>query len=82
MLAAVPGTRTSPTALVVCADCGDRFDLGRRTELEHRRRGLPDLCRSCRHPDSGPGQAAIQAARGWWLARYSLEEIQSWPPLP
>jgi hypothetical protein len=34
------------------------------------------------HPNSGPGLAAIAAARRWWLDRHSLEEIQSWPPLP
>jgi hypothetical protein len=78
----VERTRSTPTVQVVCADCGDEFGLSRRTVLDHRRRGMPDLCHSCRHPDSGAGLAAIAAARKWWLQTYSLEEIQSWPPLP
>jgi hypothetical protein len=73
---------TTTTTVVECVECSDSFELTTRTVAEHRRRGLPDLCHSCRYPDSGPGLAAIEAARRWWLSRYSLEEIQSWPPLP
>ena len=67
--------------IVSCADCGDPFELSRRTVLEHRRRGLPDLCHPCKHPDTGPGLAAVEAAKGWWLARYPLAELRSWPQL-
>ena len=56
--------------------------MTRRTVLEHRRRGLPSLCHWCRRPDTGAGQAAIEAAKAWWLKRYPLAELQSWPPLP
>jgi hypothetical protein len=66
---------------VVCRDCGDRFELTERTVLEHRRRGIPHLCHDCKHPDTGAGLAAVEAAKQWWLARYPLAELRSWPPV-
>jgi DNA-directed RNA polymerase subunit RPC12/RpoP len=66
---------------VICSDCGVEFELHRRNEFEHRRRGLPHRCRRCRHPQSSPSPAAVARARAWWLERYSLAELRSWPPL-
>jgi hypothetical protein len=77
----VASTRSTPTVQVVCRDCGDSCELTRGTVAEQRRRGLPDLCRSCRHPGSGPGLSAIEASKAWWLARYPLAELRRWPPL-
>ena len=30
---------------------------------------------------AGPKRAAIEQAKVWWLERYTLGELRSWPPL-
>jgi hypothetical protein len=72
--------RSAPVVTVRCAGCGISFDLSVRNELEHRRHGLPHRCRCCRMGAS-PSAAMVARMRGWWLQRYSLGELRSWPPL-
>ena len=78
---AVPSTRATPTALVVCADCGTSFELSKRNVLEHERRGMPDRCGRCRHPDAGPSPAQVERMKSWWVTTYGLDNVRSWPPL-
>ena len=81
MLAAVPRTRATPTEIVVCADCGTMFTLSRRNVLEHDRKGSRHRCSRCRHPHAGPTAAQVETMKGWWVTRYSVEELRSWEPL-
>ncbi len=55
--------------------------MSRRTEREHERAGLPDRCAACRYPGAGAAPVQVETMKGWWLARYPLAELQSWPPL-
>jgi len=73
--------RTTPSRTVTCAGCGDWFELSARVEYEHRRSGVPHLCRRCRGIHSGPKASMVEAAKAWWLSRYTLDELRTWPPL-
>jgi len=73
--------RMTPTVSVVCGSCGDRFELSRRNEYEHRRLGRPRLCSRYRHSGAGPSKAQVAAAREWWLDSFTLAELGSWPHL-
>jgi hypothetical protein len=42
---------------------------------------MAHVCRACRYPGEGPSEEAIAEAKMWWLSRYSLSELASWPPL-
>ena len=66
--------------LVKCA-CGARFELSARVAREHRRHGLPNVCWVCRHPPRPPDPKRLEAMRQWWLDRFTLDELRSWPPL-
>src|SRR5713226_3273357 len=72
--------RSAPVVTVRCAGCGVSFDLSARNEFEHRRHGMPHRCPYCRRGAS-PSAAMVVKMRGWWLERYSLGELRSWPPL-
>jgi hypothetical protein len=72
--------RSTPKSTVVCADCGVDYDLSRRNVLEHERQGIPHRCTRCRHPRR-TDTAQVEAARQWWLDRFTLAELQSWPHL-
>jgi hypothetical protein len=71
--------RAEPSVLVQCGECADYFELSRRNVREHERRGVPHKCARCRGVNPGPSPAAIEQAREWWLRRYTLAELQSWP---
>ena len=72
---------SAPTVVVTCAECGVDFYLSARREYEHRKRGMPALCGACRHPPKPPDPRTLRAMRRWWLDRFTLDELQSWPPL-
>lgn len=73
-------TSVPQRVFVICNHCGDGFDLNVRQVYEHRRQALPHLCRTCR--GSGrPTRAEIAQAKRWWLQRFELAELRSWPPL-
>jgi DNA-directed RNA polymerase subunit RPC12/RpoP len=80
MLPGVASTRSTPKTTVVCADCGVDYLLGRCTALEHERQGVPNRCTHCRHPRRTDA-AQVEAAKAWWLERFTLAEIRSWPRL-
>jgi hypothetical protein len=66
---------------VTCSTCGSPFELSPRNIREHRRRGVPHVCHECRHPPNPEEvQRRVMAMKQWWLKRYSLAELQSWPP--
>jgi hypothetical protein len=69
------------TRTVECAVCAGDFELSARNAREHRRLGTPDVCPTCRHPPKPPDPKRLEAMRAWWLSRFSLEELQSWPPI-
>jgi hypothetical protein len=70
-----------PPVPVVCAECGDEYELSARNARVHRRRCTPHVCGFCRHPPKPPDARMLAAMRRWWLDRYTLAELQSWPPL-
>jgi hypothetical protein len=65
----------------ICSSCGSRFDLSARNAREHRRQGTPVICRVCRFPATPADPRRLAALRQWWLDRYELAELRSWPPL-
>ncbi len=67
--------------LVVCATCGASFELSRRNVRAHDRNGKQHVCSACRNPPKPPDEAQMARLRRWWLDRYSLEELRSWPPI-
>ena len=73
--------RRSENVDVNCELCAVSFRLSIRRASEHRRRGTSPRCRTCRHPNEGPSREAVEAAKAWWLERYSLSELANWPPL-
>jgi len=73
--------KTSPRVTVTCSGCGFGFELSRRNELEHERRGQAHLCRDCRIPAKPRSPELLAAMRRWWLANYTLEELRSWPTI-
>ena len=73
--------RATPTVTVICADCGTEYELSRRNELEHRKRGVPHRCHDCRFPAKPPDARLMDAMRAWWLANYTVEEFRSWPAI-
>jgi hypothetical protein len=80
MLRTLAATAT-PTITVTCADCGQPFELSARNEYGHRRRGTLPRCHACRFPPKPPSARVLAEMRRWWIARYGLEELRSWPPL-
>jgi hypothetical protein len=72
----------SPRVRVICSDCGALFEISRSSELEHARRNLRHVCRDCRYPPRRLTAREMVALKSWWLSRYSLAELRSWPPLP
>ena len=73
--------RSSPSVEVGCAVCHRTFELSVRNELRHRRRGVPHLCQWCRLPGTRPSRKADEKLKAWWLERFSLDELRSWPPI-
>jgi hypothetical protein len=73
--------RAEPSVDVDCEQCGATFRLAKRNLRRHREQNIPHRCLACRHPASvnGPSAAAVAKARKWWLARFSLDELRSWP---
>jgi hypothetical protein len=69
------------SVVVPCAACGLEYELSARNARMHRRLGTPHVCRMCRHPLKPPDAKRLEAMRRWWLDRYSLAELQNWPPL-
>jgi len=61
--------------------CGAEYILSARREYEHRKQGTQHVCGPCRCPPKPPDPTMVAAMRGWWLARYSLAELRSWPPI-
>jgi hypothetical protein len=66
---------------VACSVCGVDYELSARNAREHRRLGIPHVCDGCRHPPKPPDLGRLDAMRQWWLDRYELAELKSWPPL-
>jgi hypothetical protein len=76
---AVENVATASSAVAVtCQECGAPFMLSVRNEQRHRREGRPHRCRECRFV-TRVTPAAIEAAKAWWLERYSVDELRSWP---
>jgi hypothetical protein len=68
--------------LVECARCGSVFELSGSNVRKARRLGRPLVCGGCRHPARPEEDARrLEAMKRWWLARYSLDELRSWPAL-
>jgi hypothetical protein len=61
--------------LVVCGECGARFQLSARNARERRRRRQSPICAECRNPSKPVDEATMERMRRWWLARYSIEEL-------
>ena len=72
-------TRLTPSETVSCSECGVEFELAQRNLRRHRRLGTPHRCRACRLPGTSPSAAQIEEAKVWWLSRYTLDELRSWP---
>ena len=73
---------TVEVAVVVsCHACGVDYELSARNARVHRRLGTPHVCELCRHPPKPPDARMLATMRRWWLDRYTLAELQSWPPL-
>jgi predicted RNA-binding Zn-ribbon protein involved in translation (DUF1610 family) len=70
-----------PFVTVPCATCGEDFPLSARKVREHRRSGAPHVCRDCRFPAKPIDARRQEALRQWWLDRFTMEELRSWPPL-
>jgi ribosomal protein L33 len=70
--------RVELPVMLKCAGCGISFELSARNVRRHRRLGLQHFCRTCPTRFS---MADVERAKRWWLKNYSLEELQSWPPL-
>ena len=62
MLAGVRATTTR----VSCAGCGTVYDLSKRNEHLHRRRGTQPRCVFCRR-SSVLAAAPTSAEVGWWI---------------
>ncbi len=58
---------------MVCADCGDSYELSARNTRLHQRNGTTPKCSRCRYGAKPP--RVTEAMRRWWLDRYSLDEI-------
>ena len=52
---------------------------GLAAEPAEVRLGLAHVCVECRHPTK-PAEG-LEAMKRWWLDKFSLEELQAWPPL-
>jgi hypothetical protein len=69
------------SVVVTCHECDLDFDLSARNAREHRRKGMPDVCGSCRHLAKPPDARMLAVARRWWLDRFTLDELRAWPPI-
>jgi hypothetical protein len=72
-------TTSTPTA-IHCSECGVPFELSSRRAREYRKPDSHPRCRECRR-DTAPSPEAIEQAKRWWLARYTVDELRSWPSL-
>jgi hypothetical protein len=61
--------------LVVCGECGARFELSARNARAWRQRGEEPVCAECWNPPKPPDKETMERMRGWWLSRYSIEEL-------
>jgi hypothetical protein len=60
---------------VRCGSCGASFDLSARNARAWRRRGQEPVSAECRNPPKAPDEETMERMRGWWLSRYSIEEL-------
>ena len=73
--------RAQPAVNVRCQECGTTFELSPGHARQHVRRDLATRCRFCRRPGARPTAEEIARAKRWWLKHYSVDELQSWPPI-
>jgi hypothetical protein len=84
-------------ASVTCASCGSAFEITQQMVLHHERTGVPNRCSDCRvgrgrasssrrarppSPQREPSSREVARMHAWWLSRFTVEELRSWPPLP
>lgn len=62
--------------LVMCGECGGSFTLSARNVRLHRACGEEPVCRRCQHPAKPPNPATLERYRRWWLARFSVDELE------
>jgi hypothetical protein len=66
---------------VECSACGDLFMLAATNVRRSRPLGRPHVCGDCRHRPDPPDPDRLEAFREWWLERFTLDELRSWPPI-
>lgn len=77
---------TVETSVNVRCRCGDTVQLSRRRGKGWQHRPGEYVCRPCQRAPREPAEAERDRYQRWWLARYSLEELQEigralWPGL-
>src|SRR5688500_1164361 len=74
-MSAVASTRSQPSQVLRCEQCGDQFELSTRNLQRYRSQGREPRCMLCRRPRLPLSDSEREKFSGWWRERFSLEEL-------